>query len=231
MKITSIDIFLLRHVGEDFSPFPFRPVVCRVNTDEGIYGYGEAGISVGTGENGVAYMLKDLAQMTLGKDPLSNEVIWEEIHNVLRGHLSGGGVTVYSAMSALDTAMMDIKGKKLGVPIYVLLGGKHRDKLKCYLSQCHLGYLDDFSLQATPEQLAETCDRIRKDGYSAVKFNVLAFDETGKNLPRETTTGPLDRATLDLVEARLAAVRERCGNHLDIILKTSAAQMSPPLFS
>lgn len=219
MKITSIDIFLLRHVGEDFSPFPFRPVVCRVNTDEGIYGYGEAGISVGTGENGVAYMLKDLAQMTLGKDPLSNEVIWEEIHNVLRGHLSGGGVTVYSAMSALDTAMMDIKGKKLGVPIYVLLGGKHRDKLKCYLSQCHLGYLDDFSLQATPEQLAETCDRIRKDGYSAVKFNVLAFDETGKTLPRETTTGPLDRATLDLVEARLAAVRERCGNQLDIILE------------
>ena len=123
MKITSIDIFLLRHVGEDFSPFPFRPVVCRVNTDEGIYGYGEAGISVGTGENGVAYMLKDLAQMTLGKDPLSNEVIWEEIHNVLRGHLSGGGVTVYSAMSALDTAMMDIKGKKTGRP-YIRVAGR-----------------------------------------------------------------------------------------------------------
>ena len=192
MKITSVDIFLLRHVGEEFSPFPFRPVVCRVNTDEGICGYGEAGISVGTGENGVAHMLKDLAQMTLGRDPMANEVIWEDIHNVLRGHLSGGGVTVYSAMSALDTAMMDIKGKKLGVPMYVLLGGKYRDKLKCYLSQCHLGYLDDFSLQATPEQLAETCDRIRKDGYSAVKFNILAFDEAGRSLPRETTTGPLE---------------------------------------
>lgn len=116
MKITSVDIFLLRHVGEEFSPFPFRPAVCRVNTDEGICGYGEAGISVGTGENGVAYMLKDLAQLILGKDPMNNEVIWEDIHNVLRGHLSGGGVTVYSAMSALDTAMMDIKGKKLGFP-------------------------------------------------------------------------------------------------------------------
>ena len=54
MKITSVDIFLLRHVGEEFSPFPFRPAVCRVNTDEGICGYGEAGISVGTGDNGVA---------------------------------------------------------------------------------------------------------------------------------------------------------------------------------
>ncbi|MFQ7399870.1 MAG: hypothetical protein ACLRNW_19035 [Neglectibacter sp.] len=91
MKITSVDIFLLRHVGEEFSPFPFRPAVCRVNTDEGICGYGEAGISVGTGENGVAYMLKDLSQLVLGKDPMNNEVIWEDIHNVLRGHLSGGG--------------------------------------------------------------------------------------------------------------------------------------------
>ncbi len=50
---------------------------------------------------------------------MNNEVIWEDIHNVLRDTSAGGGVTVYSAMSALDTAMMDIKGKKLGVPIYV----------------------------------------------------------------------------------------------------------------
>ena len=198
MKITSVDIFLLRHVGEEFSPFPFRPAVCRVNTDEGICGYGEAGISVGTGENGVAYMLKDLSQLVLGKDPMNNEVIWEDIHNVLRGHLSGGGVTVYSAMSALDTAMMDIKGKKLGVPIYVLLGGKHRDKLKCYLSQCHLGYLDDYRLQATIQQLADTCAKIQKDGYPAVKFNAVAFDEQAKPLPREMTTGPLEKTILDL---------------------------------
>ena len=219
MKITSVDIFLLRHVGEEFSPFPFRPAVCRVNTDEGICGYGEAGISVGTGENGVAYMLKDLSQLVLGKDPMNNEVIWEDIHNVLRGHLSGGGVTVYSAMSALDTAMMDIKGKKLGVPIYVLLGGKHRDKLKCYLSQCHLGYLDDYRLQATIQQLADTCAKIQKDGYPAVKFNAVAFDEQAKPLPREMTTGPLEKTILDLAESRLAAVRERCGDQLGIILE------------
>ena len=219
MKITSVDIFLLRHVGEEFSPFPFRPAVCRVNTDEGICGYGEAGISVGTGENGVAYMLKDLSQLVLGKDPMNNEVIWEDIHNVLRGHLSGGGVTVYSAMSALDTAMMDIKGKKLGVPIYVLLGGKHRDKLKCYLSQCHLGYLDDYRLQATIQQLADTCAKIQKDGYPAVKFNAVAFDEQAKPLPREMTTGPVEKTILDLAESRLAAVRERCGDQLGIILE------------
>ena len=232
MKITGVDIFLLRHVGEDFSPFPFRPVVCRVQTDAGICGFGEAGISVGPGEHGVASMLQDLSQLILGMDPMDNEVIWEKIHNLFCGHLSGGGVAVYSAMSALDTAMMDIKGKQLGVPMYVLLGGKHRDRLRCYLSQCHLGYLDDFHIRAAKEELAEVCARIQGDGYTAVKFNLLAFDEAGNPLPRDLTTGPLTKPILDLAEGRLAAIRERCGDQLGIILEnlcytdvTSAVQI------
>ena len=53
-------------------------------------------------------MLKDLSEMILGKDPLDNEVIWEDLHNRLYGHLSGGGVVVYSAMSAIDIALLDI---------------------------------------------------------------------------------------------------------------------------
>ena len=83
--------------------------------------------------------------------------------------------------------MMDIKGKKLGVPIYVLLGGKHRDKLKCYLSQCHLGYLDDYRLQATIQQLADTCAKIQKDGYPA--SNSMPWLLTSRQAPaREMTT-------------------------------------------
>ena len=74
MKIESVDIFLLRHSGHSYSDYPFQPVVCRINTDEGICGFGEAGISIGPGENGVAHMLKDLSEMILGKDPLDNEV-------------------------------------------------------------------------------------------------------------------------------------------------------------
>ena len=111
MKITSIDIFLLKHVGEDFSPFPFRPVVCRINTDEGISGFGEAGISVGPGEHGVAHLLYDIGQQIIGLNPMDNEVIWEQFRNQFCGHLSGGGVIVYSAMSAIDTALLDINGK------------------------------------------------------------------------------------------------------------------------
>lgn len=219
MIISTIDIFLLRHVGEDFSPFPFRPVVCRVNTDEGISGFGEAGISVGPGEHGVAQMLQDLGRMVLGMDPMNNEWLWERMRHQFCGHLSGGGVAVYSAMSALDTAMMDIKGKKLRVPIYILLGGKQRTQLKCYLSQCHLGYLDDFKIKTTEEDLALICERIMKDGYGAVKMNLLAFDREGCPLERESTTGPLTQQILELIESRLRAVRQRCGNRLEIILE------------
>lgn len=69
MKITSVDIFLLRHVGEEFSPFPFRPAVCRVNTDEGICGYGEAGISVGTGENAWPICSRTSLSWSWGRTP------------------------------------------------------------------------------------------------------------------------------------------------------------------
>ena len=82
-----------------------------------------------------------------------------------------------------------------------------------------MGYLDDYRLQATIQQLADTCAKIQKDGYPAVKFNAVAFDEQAKPLPREMTTGPLEKTILDLAESRLAAVRERCGDQLGIILE------------
>lgn len=233
MNITSIDIFLLRHVGESFSPFPFRPVICRVNTDEGISGFGEAGISVGPGEHGVAGMLQDLGRLVLGMNPLYQECIWDKLHNQFYGHLSGGGVAVYSAMSALDMAFLDIKGKKLQVPVYVLLGGKYRDHLRCYLSQCHLGYLDDFKIKTTDAEFADVCQRIMNDGYSATKMNLLAFDREGRPLDRLVTTGPITAPLRELLRGRLGAIRQRCGDRLEIILEnlcysdvTSAVQIA-----
>ena len=134
-------------------------VVCRINTDEGICGFGEAGISIGPGENGVAHMLKDLSEMILGKDPLDNEVIWEDLHNRLYGHLSGGGVVVYSAMSAIDIALLDIKGKALGVPIYRLLGGKHNAELRCYLSQAQTGTESNWRLWEKLQSMRRPAER------------------------------------------------------------------------
>lgn len=208
MKITSVDIFMLKHTGVEYSAYPFRPCVCRVNTDEGVYGYGEAGISIGFGEKGVAQFLADVASLVIGLDPMQNEAIWEMIRCRCSGHLSGGGVVVFSAMSAIDTALMDIKGKALGVPCYQLLGGKQRDKLRCYVSQAQTGWRRDFGPIGPADGYADVSRRIQDERYDAVKINFIAYDKEGQPVPRHVTTGPLSKDFLRMVEGRLSAIRK-----------------------
>ena len=136
MKITKVDVYVL-DAGEQRGAR--YPICCRVHTDEGIYGDGEAGVAYGTGYTAAYGMVIDMARHIIGMDPMNTELIWETI---LKGTFwgQGGGVVVFSGMSALDIALMDIKGKKLGVPIYQLLGGKCRDELRCYASQLQFGW-------------------------------------------------------------------------------------------
>ena len=132
MKITKVDVWVL-DAGEQRGAR--YPICCRVYTDEGIYGDGEAGVAYGTGYTAAYGMIIDMAHHIIGMDPMNTELIWETI---LKGTFwgQGGGVVVFSGMSALDIALWDIKGKALGVPIYQLLGGKCRDELRCYASSC-----------------------------------------------------------------------------------------------
>lgn len=232
MKIDSVDIFLLKSAGESLTAYPIRPVVCRVNTDEGISGVGEAGISTGIGEHAVFGMLQDMAPLLIGRDPMDNEVIWEQLREKCCGHISGGGVVVFSGMSAFDTALMDIKGKALGVPVYRLLGGKHNEKLRCYASQVQQGWNGDWGPRGTAKEYADICRAVMRDGFDAVKINFLSFDRDKSPLPRNRTAGPLGRDIYALIEERLAAIREACGEDLGIIAElfcltdvTSAANL------
>ncbi len=120
MKITSIDII---DVANDFSSATskWRPTVVRVNTDEGISGFGEVGLAYGVGASGGIGVAKDLSALLIGMNPMDTEAIWEKM---LRKTFWGQGGGIFSAaMSGLDIAMWDIKGKALNVPLYVLLGG------------------------------------------------------------------------------------------------------------
>lgn len=132
MKITSIDII---DVANDFSSATskWRPTVVRVNTDEGISGFGEVGLTYGVGASGGIGVAKDLSTLLIGMNPMDTEAIWEKM---LRKTFWGQGGGIFSAaMSGLDIAMWDIKGKALNVPLYVLLGGKSRDGIRAYASQ------------------------------------------------------------------------------------------------
>src|SRR5918997_4290409 len=120
MKITDIQTF---PVWGGFRNYFF--VV--VDTDEGIYGVGEAGI---TGrELAMAGTIDHFRPVLVGQDPHRIEHIWQQLY---RGGFFPAEGVVSAALSAVDIALWDIKGKALGVPVYQLLGGLVRDKVVCY---------------------------------------------------------------------------------------------------
>ena len=116
MKITSVECYL---GDKGLGGF----VTVKVNTDEGISGFGEAGLSYGKCSEAAFGQCQDFARMVLGMDPFNTEEIWEHLHRHTFWGM-GGGVVVTSAMAAIDTACWDIKGKALNMPVYKLIGGK-----------------------------------------------------------------------------------------------------------
>ena len=127
MKITQVDI-MSPHIEE--RPM-WRPILCRIHTDEGIYGDGEAALAYGIASPAAAGMIRDLATLIIGMDPLDSEVIWDKLYKATFWGQNGGPV-VFAGISALDIALWDIKGKAFNAPIYKLLGGKRRDNLRTY---------------------------------------------------------------------------------------------------
>lgn len=218
MKITSVDII---DVKNDFASATskWRPVVVRINTDEGISGFGEVGMAYGVGASGGFGMAKDLAGIILGMDPMCNEAIWNKMQKkTFWGQ--GGGTVVTAAMSGIDIALWDIKGKALNTPVYQLLGGKSRDKIRAYASQLQFGWGcgEKKSMLVKPEEYAETAAIAVEEGYDAIKIDVLAMDEYG-NWNSRNLNGVVSDNILRLGYDRLKAVRERVGRNVDIIVE------------
>ena len=217
MKITQVTIY---HVHKRPTTGQ-RPILVRVDTDEGIYGVGEVGLAYGVGGAAGAAMVKELAARIIGKDPFRTEAIWEDFFkHTFWGQ--GGGTVVFSGISAIDIALWDIKAKALGVPLYQLLGGKTREKVRAYASQTQFGWNHPGRLVLTSvEQYAEEARRAVEDGYDAIKVDVLAHNAEGQPT-KEALTGRLSQQTLRLGIARVAAIREAVGPDVDIIIENHA---------
>jgi L-alanine-DL-glutamate epimerase-like enolase superfamily enzyme len=221
MKITSVDIV---DVANDFSSATskWRPVVVKINTDEGITGFGEVGLAYGVGASAGFGMAKDLAKIILGMDPMKNEAIWDKMQKkTFWGQ--GGGTVVTAGMSGIDIALWDIKGKVLNVPVYQLLGGKTRDKIRAYASQLQFGWGTgtDKAMLVEPGQYAEAALVAVNEGYDAIKIDVLAMDDKG-NWNQRNLNGVLSDRTARLGYNRLKAVREAVGPDVDIIVEMHA---------
>ena len=102
-------------------------LVVKVETDAGLVGWGESGVS--GRELAVVGAIRHYREFLLGKDPMRRGALWQEMY---RSQYFEGGRVLTGAISAIDIALYDIAGKALGVPVYQLLGGKQRDFVPCF---------------------------------------------------------------------------------------------------
>jgi galactonate dehydratase len=123
VKITHVEVLRMQAHTEPSNNWLF----CRVHTDAGITGIGEGSLQYK--DAALAAEIENFGRYLEGKDPFQIEQIWTSLHR--RVTWTGGAVTI-SAISAIDLALWDIKGKALGVPVYELIGGKVRDRVPLY---------------------------------------------------------------------------------------------------
>ena len=223
MKITSVECYL---AGGGLGGF----VTVKVNTDEGISGFGEAGLAYGKCSEAAFGQCQDFAKMVIGMDPFNTEAIWEHLHRHTFWGM-GGGVVVTSAMAAIDTACWDIKGKALGLPVYKLLGGKTNGKLRAYASQLQFGWRssiqanDSLGLLYDPEDYYKVVKDAVADGYDAVKIDPVFAPLEPRPFPEIMATqgnqirGCYREHDLKRSVERIAAAREAGGPDMDIIVE------------
>ncbi|MBQ7247069.1 MAG: mandelate racemase/muconate lactonizing enzyme family protein [Lachnospiraceae bacterium] len=227
MKITSVDALRFPSGNSGSSRGAWSPVLVRINTDEGISGWGEAGLAYGKGWRAALGIIQDFAEVIIGDDPMKIEAIWEKIFRSTFWGM-GGGTVISAGMSAIDIALWDIKGKALGVPVYQLLGGKTNESLRTYASQLQFNWGSSITKQALtePEEYAEVTRRVMEEGYDAIKVDPIYFSPVRDGGEVYTPghggwkiTGPLKNEVIRTVYERVAAMREAGGDDLDIIIE------------
>jgi len=164
-----------------------------VHTDAGISGVGEAGLS--GREMAVMGVIEHWKQILIGQDVMRTEHLWQAMS---RGAFFPAQRVQASAMSAIDIALWDIKGKALNLPVYQLLGGLTRDKVLCY------GHVGD---NKTVESTVEAAQRMVKAGWKALRFGPPIDGNTVE--PRKVMRKGLEY---------FAAIREAVGPEIEIII-------------
>ncbi|MEW5323656.1 galactonate dehydratase [Geobacillus thermoleovorans] len=180
MKITKFETFLV----------PPRWLFLKISTDEGISGWGEPIVEGRAGT--VRAAVEELSDYLIGKDPLAIEEHWTVLY---RGGFYRGGPILMSAISGIDQALWDIKGKYFNAPVHQLLGGSVRDSIRVY----------SWIGGDRPSDVAEAAKKAKETGFTAVKMNAteeLQYIDSYKKIE-------------EAVE-RVAAVRQVTGDEFGI---------------
>jgi len=199
MKITRISTIVVNARMRNW-------VFVKVETDQpGLWGWGEATLEWKT--RAVAGAIEDVGVLLIGQDPRRVEHLWQTMH---RQYFWRGGIIGMTALSGIDQALWDIKGKELGRPVCELLGGPVRDTLRFY---DHLGggSLEGMYKTSAPEEFGARIHESLDAGFTAVKAMPIPVSEPIES-PR----------TLKQAARAVEAMRKAGGDDLDIMLDLHA---------
>ncbi|MBL8229630.1 MAG: mandelate racemase/muconate lactonizing enzyme family protein [Bryobacterales bacterium] len=200
LKITKVEALYLRLPEvKDQCDSGQDALIVSIETDAGITGIGEVDSSPmavkGAIEGPYSHTITSgLGHLLLNEDPFETERLWFKMYNA--NVYSGRFGVAFQAMSGIDMALWDIKGKALGMPVWKLLGGGFHQKIRCYASSL---------FGATPKATGEMARRFRGQGFNAVKFGWAPMgrdEQTDIALVREARKGLGDSADL-LIDAGL----------------------------
>src|SRR5215208_4159871 len=183
----------------DIKPLPVwvgsrNQLVVKIETDEGIYGLGESGLS--GRELAVIGAIDHFREFLIGKDPMQRGRIWQELY---RSQYFEGGRVLLAAQSAIDIALYDIAGKALNVPVYQLLGGKQRDVVPCFATATGAG-----------PALIEHIKLLMTHGWRVIRTGPMMLDHQGGFTGESDIFEP--RESISYTAKWLTKVREECGS-------------------
>jgi len=197
----------------------------KMMTDDGIVGWSEYNESFGSA--GLSGVIEALAPIVVGKDPRHTERIVSTLHVLTRQ--SRGGIN-HQAVAAIENALLDIKGKALGVPVSALFGGPVRERIPLYWSHCGTYRVRDAKLMGVPplhgyDDLARHAEEIKSRGFRALKTNILPFDGSklvAFNPGFGRTSGfpelNWDNRIVQAATEQLAALRDAVGPEMGLML-------------
>jgi len=188
MKITRLEIIKVKP----------RWMFLKMHTDTELYGLGEPVLEGHC--NAVEAVVREFEEYLLGKDPMQIE---HHVQALYRGGFYRGGPLMLSAISGIEQAMWDIKGKYYNCPVYEMLGGKCRDKIRMYTLIKRAGVAGEFSVA----EMLSLADQRLQDGYTALKYSIIP--------PIKPIENP---ENIEKHIARFAKVRERIGNGVDLAI-------------
>jgi len=225
-KLKSVKTFVIEtappHLGGRFWYF------VKLETDDGHEGWGETAIlgSLNGLHSGYEELVKNIFDTYLkDQDALEREYLYHKLYTGLT--MQHPDYVMLGIISAFDTALWDICGKHFDTPVYNLLGGKMRDRIRTYT---YIYDLNDTSLRATakawvsdPERVAEMALQLVEEGFTGLKFDPII---QGKNDRKISKPWDLPQSELAHAERAVGAIREAVGERADILIGTHG-QITP----